>query len=1154
MSAQSPERKAQRDTNCNVPYLRVTSAMPAASDTSPSSSSDAPQPPPRRWRRRKKILVGLFALAVFTGGLLAVAAWHLWHQRTSYAERALQHLLPQFKPGLAQLDITSNEIRVTDLAFQEVAAEKPFATLRSFSVVGWQDTLRHRSVVGKITLDGLHLSATAAELPRLLTALLPPTSVPTPTAPAGTPPQLPRLSLEGVDLTDFKFHLEGDAHTPHIEFTLDHTLENLRLSPTEAPSLKSATLHLRDLIIRTPDGSSLQLPKLTLEVSYDAETGLVHLHHLDLPAAVELKLLPALGDFIARFPPSSEPDSPLPLWFKGLVIERVTVPQFTVSAPDGLPTHPALPAIAVEVTTALDSRDVTWKPGQPLTRPGRHETTLSNVAIRPLASKSGHLLVPSLSLTAYQDGGIWHLAKSHAPGADIHWTPELEAALLPASTRNPATSGQSPPALHLNAVTLKDVRLRLDPTPRLPLQIDCRLDLDSRDLRFENGSLTSAEPQKFSLRQIVTQIPGSRTAAPTTIDSIEAILRPDTLFATGLIDRIHIARPHLSYHVDLHAYAAEKKAAGKKPPPPSRATPLELPPLLEKLHFAHLAITEGRVKVFGIWGAEFEAETTFHLTTEPLDSLSQPASRHTLVIDETRLNATGDKPLPVARVGRLEVKADLPQLLTQRRLESLILTGGQVEFGEAFTSILDTGRAASSDAPAPPPPAPPVTLGKPNWSAGKVAINDFNITLQKIAPGLPPVTFTVQFEALNTPLQPEGLLENFDEQRIELTNLNIKAPYGQPRPVAQLDTIFIHFTLDSLLRQRITKVEILNPTLYVGEPLFWYVDYYRKYAAGEIKSDADRFALAAVNHDLALAVAADSVAAPTTRLAWAVEELQVHAGKLILAPKGVPLPGFRQPFPFSFNTKLGSGEFDAVFDIPPDNYPFEKLKLELRGMRGQVRFNMPMKDVNNNLTETFWVDQIRWKQLHIEKAHLSVTYDMNGIYGKFGGEAYEGYLEGGFDVFLNDSYTWDGWISGTNVRSTEITEKMTPAYLLLDGKVNGSLIAAGDAKELYQADITVSNATPGKFSIAALNDILDKLPPKASDSLTNQITHIGVETLRDFDYDTVEAKARFHGREGTGHLKIAGPYGSRNFEINVFDHRWKVDPSDSIITVPIAAP
>lgn len=1124
--------------------------MPAPPADTPISPKDAPGPPGRRWRRRKKILVGLFAVALFTVGLLGLGAWHLWQQRAAYAGRALQRLLPQFTPGLEQLDITAGEIRAQSLVLQEPDSGQPFATLRSLSVSGWQNTLRHRSEIGRVTVDGLHISTTAADLPRLLSAFSPPA----PAAPAPAPAALPRLSLEGIDLTDFQFRLQGDADTPHIEFSLDHNLEDLRLSPTEAPVLKNAVLHLRDLFIRTPDGSSLRLPKLTLEVSYDDATGFVRIHQLDLPSEVEVKLLPALGAFLARFEKKSDSPSALPAWFKGLVIDHVQVPRLTLSAPDGLPAHPALPAVSLQATASVESRDVTWEPGKPLARPDRHETTLRDVALRPLDAKPGQILLPTLTLVASQDSGAWHLEKIHAPGADIHWTPELEAALLAAPSEKPAPASASPPPrLHLTAATLTAARLRLEHTPRLPFQIDCRIDIDSRDLRLENSALTSSQPQKLSLRQISTQIPGSRTAAPTTIDSVEAIVRPDTLLATGLIDRLHISRPHLSYHVDLHAYAEEKKAAAKKPtPPPASTPPFKLPPLFEKLHFAHLAITGGSVKVFGIWGAEFEAETAFNLTTEPIDTSPAPASRHTLTIDETRLVATGDKPLPVARVGRLELKADLPRLVTQRRLESLTVTGGQVEFGEAFTSILDTGTSSSSAAPAAPTAHLPA--GTPGWSAGRVALNDFNITLQKIAPGLPPVTFTVQFEAHDTPLQPEGLLENFEEQRIELTNLNIKAPYGQPHPVAQLDTIFVYFTLDSLLRQRITKVEILNPTLYVGEPLFWYVDYYRKFAAGEIQNDSGNVALAAVGNDTALAAAADSVAAPPASPAWAVEELQVHAGKLILAPKGVPLPGFRQPFPFSFNTKLGSGQFDAVFDIPPDNYPFEKLKLEFRGMSGQVRFNMPVKDRDNNLTETFWVDQIRWKDLHVEKAHLSVTYDMNGIYGKFGGEAYEGYLEGAFDVFLNDSYTWDGWISGTNVRSTEITEKMTPAYLLLDGKVNGSLIAAGDAKHLYQADITVSNATPGKFSIAALNDILAKLPPKASASLTDQITHLGLETLRDFEYETVDAKARFHGREGAGHLRIAGPYGSRNFEINVLDHRWKVDPADSIIPAPTAAP
>jgi hypothetical protein len=287
---------------------------------------------------------------------------------------------------------------------------------------------------------------------------------------------------------------------------------------------------------------------------------------------------------------------------------------------------------------------------------------------------------------------------------------------------------------------------------------------------------------------------------------------------------------------------------------------------------------------------------------------------------------------------------------------------------------------------------------------------------------------------------------------------------------------------------------------------------------------------------------------------WHVTTLAVSEGRLILAPKGVPLKGFSKPFPFSFTSKLESGQLDAVFDIPPDNYTLEELKLEFRGMKGQVRFNLPMKDRDNNLTETFTVEQVRWKQLHIEKAHLSVTYDANGIYGTFGGAAYDGYVNGAFDIYLDDSYTWDGWVSGVGVDLGPVTTVMFPRYFLLNGVVEGKIIATGNKSELYQADAEFKNRSRGKFSIAALNDMIEALPKALTGTLTDQITRIGLETLRDFEYDSVDSKARFYGREGRGHLRFTGPYGARNFDVNVYDHRWKEEPRQPATADAVAEP
>jgi hypothetical protein len=60
--------------------------------------------------------------------------------------------------------------------------------------------------------------------------------------------------------------------------------------------------------------------------------------------------------------------------------------------------------------------------------------------------------------------------------------------------------------------------------------------------------------------------------------------------------------------------------------------------------------------------------------------------------------------------------------------------------------------------------------------------------------------------------------------------------------------------------------------------------------------------------------------------------------------------------------------------------------------------------------------------------------------------------------------------------------------------------------------------------------------------IADQITRIGLETLRDFEYEDIDGKARFYGREGRGHLRFTGPYGARKIDVNVYDHRWKEDP------------
>ena len=1101
---------------------------------------DPPSPPPaqpRRYWKWWRVLLALLFIAAACGGLIG---WHVWTHRADYASRLLHHYLPEWSPRIGALDISVGEIRLQNLSLHDPETGEAVGSIELLAAGQWIDALRHQRA-GHVRIDGLRLRTRAERLPALLAALprSPPKSTPTATAAASVSP----FSIESVEWNDLRVDFVGDDRFPSIAFTLDHRIERFAWHD-DAPAFEVATLDLHDLDLKTPEGSRLQLPAFSVRAAFDPEAGFLQIQELRVNET-QLELDPSLLTWLDSWRSApSETGQGLPTWLQGIRVRQVAVQDLVCKAERGVP---GLPALAGATRLTFDGSDFEWHAGTGLYRHGASRLRLAQTMVRPAnESVPGHLKLPELSLALgpREPSAPWQIEDLTLSSPDLHWTADWESALshaAPESAKTTSTvdSAAPPwPEMRLQRFNLTAGQLRLEKTPRLPLDFASRIEAKAQAVAFSSGQLQSPRPLSLSLAGIETQIPGSRTAEPTRIASLEVELIPDALLASGRVERLRLQQPSLAYHIDFNELAQSNENATTPAPPPTA-----LPAFLTKLHFGELSLQQGSVRVHGRLGAPFESQTTFEVQTESTDA---GRSTHLLTIAETRLTATDRTPLPVARVGRFEARARLPDLLTEHRIESLALIGGQVEFGDALLSLLDPGTPPSNASEAPKPKESQAALPFKKWHAGHVQVRDLDITLQRVAPGLPPFTFGLQFEAKETPLEPEGLVENLEPQKIELSSLTIPAPYGSLRPVARLDSIFVHFTLDGLLRRRIGKVEILNPTLFVGEPLFWYVDYYRKFAAGDIKADSDapRMALASADSDVALKAAEAAYSVPP-RQSWAVEELQVHSGKIVLAPKGVPLPGFNQPFPFSFTTRLDSGQFEAVFDIPPDNYPLPDLKLEFIGMKGQVQFNLPLKDVDNNLTETFTVDQIRWKQLHVEDGHLSITYDMNGIYGKFGGAAYEGYIEGGFDVYLNDSYSWDGWIAATGVRATEITQKLTPAYLLLDGKFNGTLIAAGDAKELYQADLDCTSIDPGNFSISSLDDMLNDLPPPATAALTDQVTRIGLETLRDFEYDKVHAKGRLHGREGNGFLNIAGPRGSRNIEVNVFDHRWKVDQPTS---------
>jgi len=759
--------------------------------------------------------------------------------------------------------------------------------------------------------------------------------------------------------------------------------------------------------------------------------------------------------------------------------------------------------------------EIDWKgggmifSGAGLKNGGTHELRVKNLRVQTLAN-AGAMKADAIEVKVAQDSsGLWHVERGLLQSPVIDWTRELEEALLPKEKSSAKVAWE----VKVDALEVKNGRVMLSKTDLCPIAGEFGWSTRLESLALSPEGVRSAAKQRLEVADVslrwIGADPSVRLAPFASMKSAVLEVIPNKLCEQWLVESLVLDAPHLELKPENGPWFDKVVS---EPVKPQEANPEPKP--WQRVRFGHLAVKNGAADVAITLAERVEATTRFDVVTEGTKQRLHIANAHVRI--PKRAN------LPVLSLENVEAVVSLPEMWDKRRLEGLKLAGGQVEVGDALMTLF-SGDAAVVEKKAD-------SLAE-RWTAGRIDVEKLGVTLMSIAPGLPPVRFDVTFGANETPLDLDGLAENAEPQRIVLTRLRVPSPHEPLRTVAEMDVIHVNYTLDGLLHRRIDRVEIVSPLLYVGEDLFWYVENYRKIMKGEAPPPDTRFG--------------PPVPPKPSAPGWRVDTLAVSEGRLLLAPKGVPLRGFSKPFPFSFTSKLESGQLDAVFDIPTDDYTLPEHKVEFRGMKGQVRFNLPMKDRNNNLTETFTVEQLRWKQLHLEKGHLSVTYDVRGIYGAFGGEAYGGYVNGAFNIYLDDVFTWDGWVAGTGVNLGPVTRALFPSYLLLEGAAEGKVIATGNMNELYQADAEFKNRSKGKFSIQALNDMIAELPPVMKGDIADQITRIGLETLRDFEYESVDGKARFYGREGRGHLRFIGPLGSRKIDINVYDHRWREEPRQS---------
>ena len=493
----------------------------------------------------------------------------------------------------------------------------------------------------------------------------------------------------------------------------------------------------------------------------------------------------------------------------------------------------------------------------------------------------------------------------------------------------------------------------------------------------------------------------------------------------------------------------------------------------------------------------------------------------------------------VITIKEIEIHANAFEAQENQQLEKVKLSGALLRVGDGLKAITDTSTRSEQVSHETPDD---VDERSPKWLLRKVEVVQSQVEFDTLIPQVEGLQFSIETSLTDVPLSVDGMLAQDNLQKVELAGIEIKDPYDSFITVAVLPTIFVEFSLSGLARQEIEKIDLINPALHVGQGLFWWIDYQRNFRAQNEGVSVGLEKGGPMTAEPPLPVPRPKET-PVTQPDWLIKTINASAGKIVIAPTGLPIGMI--PFPFNATTSMKDGSIDLKLAIPGSNYVYEfpEYEVDLYGLTGDVQFNVPVKQVDNNLVQTFTLRRAIWKNYEAEDLYLSVTFDSNGIYGSLGGEAYGGYVEGQFNYYLNDPGKWDGWLAGIDFNTGPLTDVIVPENFKMEGGVSLSLISEGRDQTLGTTTGEFTSTTPGFFDITKLDQLLEELPDDWG-ILQRELTKLGLVALKRFDYEQGAGSLSLRGREGKLQLRFLGDYGTRGLNLHLYDQRSNSAPGN----------
>lgn len=464
-------------------------------------------------------------------------------------------------------------------------------------------------------------------------------------------------------------------------------------------------------------------------------------------------------------------------------------------------------------------------------------------------------------------------------------------------------------------------------------------------------------------------------------------------------------------------------------------------------------------------------------------------------LELTLWSITASLPEPFLSLDLVRIVATPRELLSRRRLDTVEISGGNLLLGEALQTLFGGPPADPASAPA-------------SWNIGTLDVKNVRVRLEDTRETASDISFAVNSSLHD--VSPVGAAQAIGErlQTVEMADLEILSPYDPFIKVITMRRIFLKFSLGGLLRKELAEVSILNPTVYVGQDLFWYMDDAQQRLAG----------------------AGPKPAGP----GWKISRLQVEFGRVLIgsggrAKYGLPLNFFASASDIALDD-LASLHLQTTFQIPKQDYDFPDYQLNLSTRQGDLQFAYPPEKQENNLVGKVFFDAVQWRQFRATDAWASATFDITGVNGAFGGRLYRGYISGGFTFLFQDGAPWIGWASGNKIDLRQLTDVIAPKNFRLTGPVDFKLQMDAFGRAIERVKGSFRAKRPGRMEIGKIDDFLAGIPDTWN-RLKQSSTRIALTALRDFDYDRAEGKFWFAQGQGVLGLELQGALGSRTFDI-----------------------